>query len=866
MFRLLKNRMLQAREEERQSFQQKYSHFRELLDRNNEVLETISLLSDIRDQGRWIGLGRLRAMLTRTAVNVYRLIQNLNHITDGQYQLLGEIFAELEENLVRALTVRPGHYLELYSLPLHELDPDMAREVGPKAANLGGLARELGMRVPRGVAFTAHAYQRFMEHQELGDHVNKETLAIEPGDLEGIESISRRLQELIVGAELPPELEEALAAGYAELQEGSGGDRPVVLRSSAVGEDERGASFAGLYRSIINPPPHQLALAYKQVVASKFSPRAITYMLQKGYYHELYPMGVLMMELVPSRCAGVMFTRAGRGPEDSLLVSAVWGLGKLAVEGGITPDLFWLDRKQGQWVLESRPGDKPELLQPRAGGGVERRPVEPGRRRRPCLEEADLARLARLGLALEEFFGCAQDVEWALDEQGELYVLQSRPQVGEESPRRWTELYPHRELARGPEPLVRDLLVGSQGVAAGRPVELKRYADMAELPEGSVVMVPNTSPDLVSLLPASRALLAQRGNTSGHLAIIAREFGLPLVIGLGPEAVALLARQEEVTVDGFTGAVFPGRVEPLLEMDEALRRSRRGSEPSPIQELLDRVLKYVTPLNLIDPRSPSFRPQSIRTIHDIVRFAHEKSINAMFEINDTRLSRRGRVVRLKSPVPLDIYLIDIGQGLAPEVKGRSVGPDQITSIPMLALYRGMTTPGVRWSGQIPIDFKGFVSVFANTMFDGAKHERRLGDRSYAIVSRHYVNFSSRLGYHFSIVDAFLSEAVHDNYISFRFKGGAASLDKRTRRVRFLQEVLERHHFWVDQKADLINARIKRLERPEMEEKLEMLGRLMGCARQLDVAMVGEKAVRRFVELFMQGDYSMGYGPQEGGRG
>ncbi len=866
MFRLLKNRMLQAREEERQGFQQKYSHFRELLDRNHEVLEAISLLSDIRDQGRWIGLGRLRAMITRTAVNVYRLIQNLNHITEGQYQVLGEIFADLEAELVQALTVRPGHYLELYSLPLHELDRDMAQEVGPKAANLGELARGLGVPVPRGVAFTAYAYQRFMEHRDLGDHVNKETLAIEPGDLEGIESISRRLQEMIVEAELPPQLEEALAAGHARLQKECGAGQPLVLRSSAVGEDQGGASFAGLYRSIVNPAPADLALAYKQVVAGKFSPRAISYLLQKGYYHELYPMCVLMMELVPSRCAGVMFTRAEQGPADSLLVSAVWGLGKLAVEGSITPDLFWLERSGSGRVLESRPGDKAELWEPRPGGGLRRCPVEPGRRRRPCLEERELARLAELGLALEEFFGCPQDVEWARDDQGELYILQSRPLLVEESPRRWSELYPHRELARGPKPLLRGLLVGSQGVAAGRPVELRRYADMAELPQGSVVMVPNTSPDLVGLLPASRALLAQRGNTSGHLAIIAREFGLPLLIGLGPEAPGLLAGQEEVTVDAFSGAVFPGRVEPLLQMARALRRSRRRAEPSPIGHLLDRVLKHVTPLNLIDPRSPSFRPQSIRTIHDIVRFVHEKAINAMFEINDTRLTRRGRVVRLRSPVPLDIYLIDIGRGLDPEAKGRSVGPEQITSIPMRALYRGMTTPGVRWSGQVPIDFKGFVSVFANTMFDGAKHERRLGDRSYAIVSRHYLNFSSRLGYHFSIVDAFLSDALHDNYISFRFKGGAASLDKRTRRVRFLQEVLERHQFWVDRKADLINARLKRLERPQMEEKLEMLGRLMGCARQLDVAMVGEKAVRRFVELFMQGDYSMGYGPEGGGRG
>ena len=234
----------------------------------------------------------------------------------------------------------------------------------------------------------------------------------------------------------------------------------------------------------------------------------------------------------------------------------------------------------------------------------------------------------------------------------------------------------------------------------------------------------------------------------------------------------------------------------------------------------------------------------------------------MFEINDSRLLSRGKVVRLKSDVPLDIHLIDLGGGIDPNAKStKTVTPDEIISIPMRALYEGMITPGVRWAGHIPIDFKGFMSVFANTVFDGSKYERRLGDRSYAIISGHYVNFSSRLGYHFSILDAYVGGVDNENYISFRFKGGAAALEKRTRRAQFLREVLERLGFWVDQKADLINARVKRLPRDEMLDQLKMLGRLMGCSRQLDVTMVNESVVERYVDLFLKGDYSMGHGEQ-----
>ena len=207
----------------------------------------------------------------------------------------------------------------------------------------------------------------------------------------------------------------------------------------------------------------------------------------------------------------------------------------------------------------------------------------------------------------------------------------------------------------------------------------------------------------------------------------------------------------------------------------------------------------------------------------MIRFAHEKSINAMFNINDNHMTSRGKVERLRSEVPLDIYIIDLGGGLAEHASSRKVKPREISSIPMQALYEGMTTPGVRWAGHIPIDFKGFMSVFANTMFDGAKYERKLGDRSYAIISRNYVNFSSRLGYHFSIVDAFLGDDEHENYISFRFKGGAARIEKRTRRAQFLHEVLRRCDFWVDQKDDLINARIKRIPQKRDEGETPYLG-------------------------------------------
>jgi pyruvate,water dikinase len=426
------------------------------------------------------------------------------------------------------------------------------------------------------------------------------------------------------------------------------------------------------------------------------------------------------------------------------------------------------------------------------------------------------------------------------------------------------DLYPGENLLKPYPVLAANLSVASQGSASGQSLVIKSPAEMEKVTPGTILIVPDTAPVLVSVLPKVSALVAEKGSATGHLAIIAREFRVPMVIGF-MGAGEKLNSGALITVDAYKGVIFEGMVQPLLNMTASLRENEKAAPPSPTQKILDEVLKYVAPLTLPDPRDPSFKPQSIQTFHDIIRFSHEKAITAMFDVNESRILKRGKTKHLvSSKVPLDIYIIDIGGGLKESHEGNKVLPEDITSIPMRYLYHGMTTEGVRWAGHIPIDFKGFVSVFANTMFDGSKFERRLGDRSYAIVSLNYVNFSSRLGYHFSILDAYVGPQTMDNYISFRFKGGAASIEKRVRRVQFIAEVMKRHGFWVDQNADLLNARVKRLSQPDMKKKLAMIGALMGSVRQLDVTMRNEDMVKHYVELFMQGDYSMGYGEERNG--
>jgi pyruvate,water dikinase len=227
----------------------------------------------------------------------------------------------------------------------------------------------------------------------------------------------------------------------------------------------------------------------------------------------------------------------------------------------------------------------------------------------------------------------------------------------------------------------------------------------------------------------------------------------------------------------------------------------------------------------------------------------------MFRINDYQnLQERGMAYRLDTDVPLGIYVVDLGGGVNALPGSRAITPEQITSLPMKALWRGITTPGVRWAGARPIDLRGFYSVWATTMVDASRADRGLGDNSYAVVAEHYVNFGSRLGYHFTTLEAVCGPRFDENSIIFRFKGGAADVQRRERRTRFIADILQHYGFEVDRRQDLLNGWVKKLPHGQVEDLLAMLGRLMGCSRQLDVTMDAETRVAACVEAFLKGDY------------
>jgi pyruvate,water dikinase len=846
---------LPSREAVADIFRGKYAQFKELLASNSELL---NILTDIEEKlagHRVFGMSYVRSQSARAVFHTLKMIQSLDALSGQKYGALFTKLEEVNERIKQELGRRKEVQLEAFVLTYEEIGRDMVDWVGGKSANLGEVKNRVRLPIPEGFAITTAAFQALLADNDLVDEINKKKMELDPENPQTVNQVSEDIQRLIISARVPAEIESAILLAYEAMSTrlaaaGSAPGPPAVsLRSSAIGEDSE-LSFAGQYLSVLNVRAEQLIQTYKFILASLYTPRAISYRLSKGIRDEDVAMSVACLQMVDSVASGVTYTRHPYHPlEDNIIITAVWGLGPYVVDGRITPDTFTIAKDDVLTVLEKRIAAKPVQLVNNPDGGLMEVPVAAERRDVPCLTPEQLHTLAAYALQLEQHYRSAQDIEWALDPAGRLFILQTRP-LHLESTQAAAEAQAVPTVS-GYRVLVERGAVAAPGVGYGRAYHVQSDDDLNHFPDGAVLVAKHSSPKFVVVMQKAQAIVTDSGSVTGHMASLCREFHVPAVLA-AKGATSIITPGMEVTVDAYSGRVYAGRVPELL----ALCRVRECyMQDTPVYQTLRSVADLIVPLHLVDPKSPEFAPENCRTIHDIMRLVHERSYTEMFQISDLVADAGAGSLKLKAPIPLDLYIIDLGGGLSGVgEQARKVEVAQVSSVPFRALLRGMLHEDLRIPQPRPIEFSGFLSVMREQMLTNPNASERFGDRSYAIISDKYLNFSSRVGYHYSVLDCYCGQSVNKNYITFSFKGGAADDIRRNRRARSIAVVLVAIDFTVDVKGDRVDARFQKYEAEVIEEKLDILGRLLQFTRQMDMLMRTETSVEAVARNFLEGNY------------
>jgi pyruvate,water dikinase len=829
-------------EELRAAFKARYHQFKLLLNANNKALEIMAEMEEAL-RGTWpFGMSFVRSRSTSISTNVFQIVRHLNELSEGKYKVLYGRFKEIQKQINPFIYPKTATKEGPLVLPLRDVDRDMADQTGSKLANLGEIRNRIQLRVPDGFVITAQAYHRFMEQNELQAEIDKRIQATDVDRVDKLYDLSAGIQQLIIGSSLPEYLERDILKNYSLLKRDEEKGPTVAMRSSALGEDLAGTSFAGQYRSELNVSEENLIQSYKEIIASKYGVPAMSYRFNRGIRDEDVAMCVGCICMVDAVAGGVVYSRDPmRIRDDAIVINSVWGLPKSVVDGSTNPDFFLISRGDPIKIMRKEIAVKEQKFVCYSDEGVCRLDMNDKDRNLPSLSDKNAIELARLAIRLEDYYGIPQDIEWAIEEDGSITLLQCRPlqktevqqKFGyqEKTGREWTNSV-----------LLQGGMTASPGAAAGPVYIVKKDIDTFRFPQGAVLVTAQALPRWATLLNRAAAVVTEQGSIAGHLGNVSREFGVPALFGLRG-AIDELKNGELITVDADSLTVYEGRVDAFLKKTE---KSKNLMEGSPVFEALNGASMLIIPLNLLDPVAPEFRPHNCRTFHDITRFSHEKAVEEMFNFGKDHHFLERSSKQLLCEVPMQWWVLNLDDGFHEEVEGKHVKLENICSIPMLALWEGITA--VPWAGPPPVDGKGFMSVMfqatANTaLVPGMRSQ--YADRNYFMISKNYCSLTSRLGFHFSTVETLVSERSNENYISFQYKGGAADYQRKRRRIVFIKDILEKYDFRVDVKEDSLIARLEDYEEDFMKKRLKILGYLTMHTRQLDMIMANKSKVNYY---------------------
>jgi pyruvate, water dikinase len=856
------------------SFKEKLRHFQNLLDSNDEALKLMGSMSDLLMSGLPFSRGEISGIYQNILSNTQKVTHHLSIMCGGKYKTLINQVAKIEDVCNEILA--PGSFCPLrwdcpepdctkcdkislgkdetpkpYSYRVDEITMENTREVGGKMSRLCEIHNKLLIPIPDGFSITSRFFIDFLFQNDLYLQIDKAISSIDFNNNEQVQQVSQVIQALIIASPIPQLIEKIILNNY-EFLSSKYGDVLISVRSSAVGEDDLHYSFAGLHYTALNVSKENLIDACFEVLISKYLPQSLVYRYLTGLRDVDMPMSIGCMQMIDSEVSGVLFTKDPMGKNNGIIIHAVRGLGTKIVDGSVSPQEFIVDPHTSK-VVKFKPGNQTYKTVPRFTDGLHEEKISDELVSKPCLTEEQLKLITEYALRIENHFSTPQDIEWTINKNGEIYILQCRPLAISFPGDYKSEPENVSENIESKYPvLIDEGICASPGINSGKVFLLNRTKDLINFQSGDILVVRKTSPELTRVLHKASGLIADIGNTTGHLAIIARELGIPVIVNTSC-ATKTLTNGMTVTIDANQNKIYNGVAKELIESYKSIPAEKNIFIKSPMHRIWQNITKQIIPLNLSDPGSQDFTQENCKTLHDVTRFAHEYAMREMFLLYESAQFEDKHAYPLKFSVPLDIHVIDLGNGLKNAGSKKHITPENIISKPFLSLIKGMTAPGIRWAGPLPIDLKGFTNLLMSNVVDSNRSDRDLGSRSYAIISDRYVNFFSRLGYHFSRLDAYASEELNNNYINFNFRGGAADSIRRMRRAKIVTKVLETLNFSVSHKNDHVLATIRKIPASSIFSLLTEIGRLMGAVRNVDVTLTSDESIDKFVDAFLKGD-------------
>ncbi len=783
----------------------KYAAFLRLRQGDRQALALISRLEEMKqkrlacDHEHTRHLFRLLDQETRNLVEALIAFNPLKYALLRNYHRKYAFYARLAlmEDVPKAL---PPYVLSLSE----ELSEDMA---GGKGTTLSTLSRLADFPVPPGLVLTPGAFYLMLQENRLAPLIQAQLSRLGPQSHAVMEEVSQAIQDSLLKAEMPPVLESEVKKSLMQL---GMANSVLALRSSAVGEDLQ-ASFAGQFESRLNVAPENWFEAYKSVLASKYSPHALYYRINRGFTDWMTPMAVLIMPTIQATFSGILYSRDPGRPERAILY-LVSGTGESLAGGSAPRSRAGFDLRRQQLIeMDSKCPLAPETL-------------------RALFEK---------GQQLEKTFGAPQDVEWVMDQNERIFIVQSRPlrlsaRVSESEPDASMD-YPADQI------LIRGHWVSS-GRASGRIHKLSDPHVVSEVPEQAILVTGELPPELSLLLNKVNAVIAEKGSPACHFASVAREAGIPVICSA--RGAMALENGQVVSLDSDQEVVLPGD-----RFKTRFPREEDGKPDSPAQKKLKAALTYISPLSLQDPDEREIPLQSCKSLHDIVRYVHEAGVREMFSLVGRRGLDSFGAKLLNSGLPLVMHVLDVHQGLMPNAgSGKTVNLEQIQSQPMQQVFAGLAAPAVKWDKAVlHYDWYGyakssasFVDVEKSTLFS-----------SYAILDKDYLHALLRFGYHFAVLDTVQGQIAEQNYIHFSFKGGGGNEAQRILRTHLIRSILEVFRFNVDTSADFLEASFDRRSFKDTGDNLCRLGIVLGKTVLLDMQLQNHDQVLSLAETIIQ---------------